>query len=119
MKWTFPDQNGLGEGEYYREVASENISFQAKIKYLPKGRQRQSDQLVQHVRRLRDRIQVESLAFDKLCQYEPFLDHLEEKKDEGKDDEPFSCKQCWIGCFPILLQYVKVTYWFTIILILF
>lgn len=36
-QWSFPDEPGLQEGEYHRFVKSENLTLEARIKYLPKN----------------------------------------------------------------------------------
>jgi hypothetical protein len=36
LRWTFPDKPNLEEGEYSRTIKSENVTFEVKIKYMPK-----------------------------------------------------------------------------------
>lgn len=45
MRWTFPDKVNLEEGEYNRTIKSENVTFEVKIKYMPKDQNKAREQV--------------------------------------------------------------------------
>lgn len=45
LRWTFPDKVDLEEGEYNRTIKSENVTFEVKIKYMPKDQNKAREQV--------------------------------------------------------------------------